>query len=194
MVALDGRQAKLDELPDSLEAIYQEVDSCAKCPIASLTVNLNRSKLNGLEKKSDLCFVGQNPSYYRSGDRDFYTSESGRVFIRALRKVALDREAVFVTNVVKCSTPTNKPLKKTAIQNCLPYLVRELALVQPRLIVALGSVACKVFRATVGKFSVWGDIEVFGMYHPAYVLHGGVAEGRYCEMMKKVRERFDSWN
>lgn len=194
MVDLEGGQLSPFEPPDSLEVVYQDVDTCSQCSIASLTVNLNRSKLRGMEKKSNLCFVGQNPSYYRSGDRDFYTSESGKILTRALNKVGLDREDVFVTNVVKCSTPTNKPLKKVVIQSCLPYLIRELALVHPKLIVALGAIACKVFRAKVGEFSQWGDTEVFGLPHPAYILHGGMTESQYCELMKEVRQRVDSWS
>lgn len=176
---------------DSLEKIYKEVDSCKKCDISKLEVNRQRSKLQGIEKVSDLVFVGQNPSCFRKGDRDLYTSRSGRFLTQVLNGAGLDREKIFVTNIVKCSTSDNRTLSSREIAWCSSYILREMKVINPEIIVSLGRVACDFFNVKFGEFKSWRDCRVFGVPHPVFCLRGGVDKDTYIEYFKTIKEALD---
>jgi len=173
---------------DSLEKIYGEVDRCTKCKISLLSVNQSRSKLRGIEKASKLFFVGQNPSFWRKGDRDLYSSASGKFFIKVLKDAGLDRESVFVTNLVKCSTPENRIPTDQEIRRCSEYLIREIKVVNPKIVVPLGKISCRFFDAKVGVFTKWRNYRIFGLYHPMFCLRGGVDYVSYLNYFIKLRE------
>lgn len=178
---------------DSLDKIYQEVDACKQCELFQLEVNQKRSKRAGADEPSKLVLVAQNPSFWRRGNRDLYSSKSGKFLRRLLAEAGIDREKVFVTNVVKCSTLKNEKPSVKAIRVCQLYLYRELELLDPKLIVALGAVAMKLFGARVGQFSKFRDWRVYGIYHPAYCLRGGIDEQEYDAYVWKLKGEVDSW-
>ena len=194
----DHWQTSLDEFegPKTLEQVYADVDSCTQCSIKQMKVNQGRSKVRGMEERSPLLFIGQNPSIWRKGDRDLYESKSGKLLSDLLNQVGLDRETIFVTNVVKCSTVDNKRPKLETVKNCMPFLLAEIRDLDPKLIVAVGSLAASVLNAKIGQFTTFRGYRTFAIYHPAFLLRreeDELVQKQYRMNLEIIAQEVSGW-
>jgi len=125
-----------------LKKLYSRIQLCKKCEISRLKVNSYKPQLKLGEKP--ILIISQNPSIHRSnlpyvwGGLDKLLNN-----LPPRRNTELEfiLNKVYVTNVVKCSTPKNRSPKKSEIKNCLPWLLKEIKIVSPRKIIVLGSIA-----------------------------------------------------
>lgn len=151
--------------PDPLRTLATDVVACARCP---RLVRCRKHSVPGVGPRgARVMLVGLAPGR-RGADRTgipFTGDASGRLLRRALAEARLGERDVYVTNLVKCC-PTdgrrNLPPSRDEIANCLPHLRREVALVAPRTIVALGAVAARVVRKT------FPARDVRAIPHPGY--------------------------
>ncbi|MDP3875439.1 MAG: uracil-DNA glycosylase [Methylobacter sp.] len=102
---------------------------------------------------------------------------AGQLLTEMLRAIGLEREQVFISNIVKCRPPDNREPKAREIETCKPYLLRQLALIRPKIIVILGHVAAQALLNTDapiselrGKIHALNETPVVVVYHPAYLL------------------------
>ena len=156
------------------------VVACRRCPdlVASRTQITNGAGA----ADADLLFVGEAPGEYEDEAGEPFVGRSGDVLDEVLAEVGIDREAVRITNCVRCRPPENRDPTTAELQHCRPYLDREIALVDPALIVTLGKVpaehlldrAVQVTReaGTVETVDI-GDAarEVLVCVHPAASLY-----------------------
>lgn len=155
---------------------YFELQSCSKCSIGSLPVNTRKpnssfGKVIGFgNQESEILFVAQNPADKRHGFGCFEINDKGanKIFHDTLSRVKINRQDVFCTNLVKCSTADNKK-PSDFVKNCSEVFVGELEFLKPKIIVAVGSLSMEYFNVNVRTFSKWRDYTVFGMYHPSYI-------------------------
>lgn len=158
------------------EAEYQQLaaqwQTCPKCPLGSRKVNRPGEKLPGHGAvTSPIVFLAQNPSVYRKGRAVFGgTSDNDQTFINGLRAHGIRREDVFVTNVVKCSTPGNQTPDWLTINICQSWVIQELTVLRPQILIAVGSVAAR-FLASVQE-SPTRQLRA-SVKHPAYFLRIG---------------------
>ncbi len=157
---------------NELDELAEEIKVCTKCRLAKGRINA----VHG-EGPSDarMMLIGEAPGRSEDQAGRPFCGSAGRILDRALHEAGIKREAVFITNIVKCRPPNNRKPVADEIKSCLPYLVRQINIIKPEVIVALGSVAKESVETLCtrdqGNLRI-GNAFVFQTYHPAAVLYG----------------------
>lgn len=164
----------LPESVDSWEALQAEVALCTKC---GLCKTRTQTVFGSGNKNADWMIIGEGPGQNEDQQGLPFVGKAGQLLTEMLRAIGLDREQVFITNVVKCRPPANRDPKPIEIETCKPYLLRQLALIKPKIIVVLGRVAAQALLNTDepigklrGRVHALNDTPVVVVYHPAYLL------------------------
>lgn len=143
---------------------------------------------------ADLLFVGEAPG----ADEDIqglpFVGRAGQLLTKMIEAIQLTRDEVYIANVLKCRPPGNRPPKLQEIENCEPYLKQQIALMQPKLICALGTFAAQTLLKTTrsisalrGRTHQYEGIPVICTFHPSYLLRSPSEKKRAWEDLKKVR-------
>jgi uracil-DNA glycosylase family 4 len=151
------------------------VSGCIKCDISISRTNIvsGRGPTN-----SDIMIIGESPGALEDRIGIPFVGNSGQILRKILRKFFIEPKNIYITNVVKCRPPNNRMPETIEIRNCLPYLVVEIAKVNPKIILLLGSTALRTFYPTNvgsiskerGKIKIVNNKIVLATYHPSYVL------------------------
>jgi len=162
------------ESVDSWAALQAEVASCTQC---GLCETRTQSVFGSGNKNADWMIIGEAPGQSEDQQGLPFVGKAGQLLTEMLRAVGLDREEVFITNIVKCRPPANRDPKPIEIETCKPYLMRQMALLKPKIIVVLGRIAAQALLNTDepigrlrGKIHALNDTPVVVVYHPAYLL------------------------
>jgi uracil-DNA glycosylase len=159
---------------DSLEAVAAMVSGCTRCVLCQTRTNTVPGEGN---PSARLMCVGEGPGATEDEKGRPFVGAAGQLLDQILSAIECPRETVFIANIVKCRPPQNrKPLPDEAT-SCLPYLHRQIALVRPKVLLALGGTAAEWLLNTKqslgslrGKVHQYGDIPVIVTYHPAALL------------------------
>lgn len=161
---------------DTLAAITREIMQCQCC-------RLHESKKNYVPgegpARPDILFVGEGPGETEDKFGRPFIGKAGQLLDKIIEKMGCKRTDVFISNVVKCRPPANREPLKDEADACLPYLQRQIAVLQPRVIVCLGKVALNFLLdmnqpigRSRGKALRYRDaVPVVATYHPSYILH-----------------------
>ncbi|MCK9395328.1 MAG: uracil-DNA glycosylase [Methylobacter sp.] len=162
------------ELIDSWEALQAEVAPCTQC---GLCETRTQTVFGSGNKNADWMIIGEGPGQNEDLQGLPFVGKAGLLLTEMLRAIGLNREEVFIANVVKCRPPANRDPTPVEIESCKPYLLRQLALVKPKIIVVLGRVAAQALLNTDepigklrGQIRALNDTPVVVVYHPAYLL------------------------
>lgn len=185
-----------------LSKIAEEIRTCEEC-------DLHRSRVNAVpgEGPSDaeIMFVGEAPGYHESQQGKPFVGVAGKNLDKLLDTVGLEREQVFIGNILKCRPPNNRDPTNEEIEACSTYLERQVRTIKPKLIVSLGRFATRVLLGkpvSVGKthgklidcsYGGW-NCKLFVSYHPAAALYGADAERnleRDFKKLKKIAKELD---
>lgn len=171
-----------------LRRIADEIASCVKCGLAQGRTQTVPGDGNPLAK---LVFVGEAPGYYEDQQGVPFVGAAGKLLEKLLYRIRLDRSQVFICNVVKCRPPENRDPLPDEIHACEPYLLRQIDVLKPLVICALGRYAAqtllrtdKGINALRGSFYLYHDIPLLPTLHPAAVL-------RSPGQLKEVEQDFD---
>lgn len=157
------------------EQLRQMVSGCTACPL-SLT---RKQTVFGVgDEQADWLFIGEGPGAREDELGEPFVGQAGKLLDNMLQAVSLRRgQDVYIANIVKCRPPGNRNPQDAEAEQCRPYLLRQIALIQPRLIVALGKVAAQNLLATDasiaslrGRLHEFSGIPLIVTYHPAYLL------------------------
>jgi DNA polymerase len=125
----------------------------------------------------ELCLIGEAPGADEDAQGVPFVGAAGQLLNRILAACNLEREEVYICNVIKCRPPKNRTPLPNEVANCREYLERQLALVRPKFICTLGASAAQGLLGTAqsmgklrGKFHDYRGILVMCTYHPAYLL------------------------
>lgn len=164
----------LSEPIDNWEALQAEVAHCTKCGLCETRTHAVFGSGN---KNADWMIIGEAPGQSEDQQGLPFVGKAGQLLTEMLRAIGLDREEVFITNIVKCRPPANRDPKPIEIETCKPYLLRQLALIKPKIIVVLGRIAAQALLNTDepigklrGKIHALNGTPVVVVYHPAYLL------------------------
>lgn len=130
--------------PRALTDIARAIADCTACPLHE---GRQRTVPGTGPADAELVIIGEGPGEHEDREGHPFVGASGQVLDRLLRSAGLRRDAVFITNVVKCRTPHNRAPRPTEIRACRPYLTEQLAALHPKVIVAMGGPALNWFRA-----------------------------------------------
>jgi DNA polymerase len=175
----ENRQAtepvSLDQRRVELQLLAQQVSTCTRCPelAAARTQTVFGVGPPGVE----LCLVGEAPGGDEDAQGEPFVGAAGQLLNRILAACKLQREEVYICNVIKCRPPGNRTPLAGEAANCRGYLERQLELVRPKFICALGKSAAQALLGTTlsmaklrGRFHDYRGIPVLCTYHPAFLL------------------------
>ena len=158
----------------SFAELEKKVLSCRLCPLSS---SRTQAVPGEGDKKAEIVFVGEAPGRDEDAAGRPFVGRAGQLLTKIIEAMTWKREEVYITNVVKCRPPDNRTPLPAEVEKCSPYLVRQIELIRPRVIVTLGKVATDFFipgRMSMterrGKFVVHQGIRIMPTFHPSYVV------------------------
>jgi uracil-DNA glycosylase family 4 len=161
--------------------LAEEVKSCTRCVLHEARTQTVFARGNG---SSGLCFVGEGPGADEDVQGFPFVGAAGQLLDRMIAAMGIERDDVYVCNIVKCRPPKNRTPEPEEMNACMPYLSEQLALVEPQVIVALGKTAVQGLFGTAegitrirGRWRLYqGRIAVMPTFHPAYLLRNPAAK------------------
>jgi len=179
----------------NIEELEAKVAKCKKCPLWEQRTNTVFGSGN---KKAKLLFVGEAPGREEDLQGLPFVGRAGQLLTKILASVGLSREEVYITNILKCRPPNNRDPKEEEVSACEPYLARQIELIKPVLICALGRVAGQNLlkrNASLtylrGGIHYYNDIMVVVTYHPAALLRNPNLKRDAWEDIKMIRKLYD---
>jgi uracil-DNA glycosylase family 4 len=188
-------EASLPQSNETLEDIWNDIGECTRCPLASGRTHIVNSEGN---RKARLLFVGEAPGADEDAQARPFVGRAGQLLNKIIEAIGMKREDVMIGNVNRCRPPQNRTPTLDEAKTCKPFLLREIAVVQPEVIVVLGNTAMKNLLDTKegitkmrGQFLDYKGIKVMPTFHPAYLLRDPSKKREAWEDMKKVRDYLD---
>ena len=187
---------KLTKSTETFEQIHAEIGDCTRCPLHQQRTHVVHTEGN---RKARLMFVGEAPGADEDIQSRPFVGRAGQLLTKIIEAIGMKREEVLIGNVNRCRPPGNRAPTTEEAETCKPYLLREIAVVQPEVIVVLGNTAMKNLLNTRegitrlrGTFQDYQGIKVMPTFHPAYLLRDPSKKRETCEDLKKVRDYLDS--
>jgi uracil-DNA glycosylase family 4 len=156
-----------------LEKLALEICVCTLCPLARTRT---RAVPGEGHDHPELMFIGEGPGFNEDQQGRPFVGQAGRVLEGLLGLIGLERNQVYITNVVKCRPPSNRDPLPTEVSSCHGYLKHQIELLAPKLIITLGRFSMDWFfpQETIsrahGKLRTWNGYSVLPVYHPAAAL------------------------
>lgn len=175
---------------DTLLKIREDLGECTRC---KLHKGRNKIVFGDGNPKAQLVFVGEGPG----ADEDMqglpFVGRAGKLLTQMIEAMGLQRKDVYICNVVKCRPPENRAPEPDEVATCSPYLLRQIDVIHPKVIVCLGAVAAKTLLETTkgisqfrGQWLLWRGHKLMATYHPAYLLRNPHAKGEVWKDLQKV--------
>jgi len=175
-----------------LEALCGEVRVCVKC-------RLSKTRTNAVPGEGSVrprvMLVGEGPGREEDEQGRPFVGAAGKLLDELLASIGLSRAEAYIANVVKCRPPGNRPPTKEEIEACLPYLRRQMELLEPRVVCLLGNTAIKTLldedawvARVHGRAYTRGGRTVIPMYHPAAAIYTATLKPVLLEDMKKLEK------
>ena len=178
----------------------KKICTCLKCPLGKTRIKFVFGEGN---PEAELMFVGEGPGFDEDHQGRPFIGRAGQLLTKIIESTGFKREEVFIANLVKChpmkdpsdneQRGNDRPPAPEEIQACLPYLDRQIEIIHPRIICALGSYSAKTLLATEesistlrGIFRLRNDILVMPTYHPAALLRNPNWKKEVWSDMKKI--------
>src|SRR5437764_6872098 len=175
---------------DSLLKIQQDLGECTRCKLHSTR---NKIVFGDGSAKAKLVFVGEGPGADEDKQGLPFVGRAGKLLTQMIEAMGLQRQDVYICNVVKCRPPGNRQPEPDEVEKCSPFLFRQLDALQPKVIVCLGATAAQTLLQTNRSIShfrgQWLDFRGYKMlatYHPAYLLRNPAAKGEVWKDLQKV--------
>jgi DNA polymerase len=158
----------------ALTELYQQIALCHKCDIAKLRTKVVPGE--GAEN-ADIIFIGEAPGWHEDQQGRPFVGQAGQFLDRLLASINLNRQQVYIANVIKCRPPDNRDPLPTEIQNCRQWLDSQIAIIKPKMIVTLGRYSMAMYFPGKSISKIHGtavksdNVIYYAMYHPAAALH-----------------------
>ena len=178
---------------EELVAFYHELRD-RPCPLAESRTNLVFGSGNA---DADLMFVGEAPGFHEDRQGKPFVGRAGKLLDKLLEEIGLEREDAFVANVLKCKPPGNRDPLPEEIEECEPHLMRQIELIEPRVICTLGNFATKLLTGRPeGITKVHGKpqirelggrtVTIYPIFHPAAALRSDPMRETLREDMRRL--------
>jgi DNA polymerase len=185
---------QLEEAAARWEALRREVRQCTRCP---LHATRTQGVLGVGPTRADWLVIGEAPGAEEDRRGEPFVGAAGQLLDAMLRAIGLDRKSnVYIANVLKSRPPNNRDPRPEEVGACLPYLLRQIALLQPKIMLAVGRIAAQNLLATDAPLGrLRGKVHHFGelhtplvvTYHPAYLLRTPADKRKAWEDLKFAR-------
>ncbi len=179
----------------SLEEIREEIGDCMRCKLCEGRTHIVFGAGN---PKADLMFVGEAPGADEDVQGIPFVGRAGQLLTRIIQAIELQRDQVYITNIVKCRPPTNRDPQPDEIATCQGFLFKQIEVIRPKIIVALGKYAAQTLLSTKapisgirGQFFHYRGSLLIPTFHPSYLLRNPSAKREVWEDMKAVKKRLE---
>lgn len=180
------------------QTLYDKCRSCHRCPLGDTRTNCVFGTGN---TSADLMFIGEAPGEQEDLSGMPFVGRAGQLLDRYLYAVEIDREEVYIANILKCRPPKNRDPLPEEEEMCIDFLREQVRLVKPKIIVCLGRIAAmKLIRPDyriTREHGTWiekGQFQMTAVYHPALLLRDPRKKEEMLEDMKSIKARLDALN
>jgi len=183
----------------ALKLIREDLGDCTRCKLHRGRTNLVFGVGN---PRAELMFVGEGPGADEDAQGEPFVGRAGQLLNNMIKAMGLRREEVYIANVVKCRPPGNRTPEPDECETCSPFLMRQIATIKPKVVVALGATAAKNLLAMnsslgdlrgrfydfkpTGSDASWSGARLAVTYHPAYLLRDPRQKGEAWKDLQMV--------
>lgn len=159
----------------ALVKLRDEILLCRKCGLAA---GRTQAVPGEGHPRAELLFVGEGPGRDEDAQGRPFVGRAGQLLTRIIAAMTYDRSEVFIANIVKCRPPENRVPSRQEVDSCTPYLLRQVEIIKPRVIVTLGKTSTDFFvpgaaggmTSIRGRFYEWKGLPVMPTFHPSYLI------------------------
>ena len=184
-------EAGRETAPDTLGEIRSDLGECTRCILHEGRTTLVFGAGN---PDADLVFVGEAPGRDEDLQGVPFVGRAGQLLTKIIASIGLTRDEVYIANVVKCRPPGNRNPEPGEVQTCEPFLFRQIDVIRPKVVVALGAFAIHTLLGTDqaisrlrGRVYEYRGAKLVPTFHPAFLLRSPDRKRDVWEDMKKVR-------
>jgi DNA polymerase len=196
IVSLPASEMKADEPGQStmitLADVRKELGDCKRCKLHRGRKTIVFGEGN---ERATLMLIGEGPGYDEDVQGRPFVGKAGQLLTKILQSINLPREEVYIANIIKCRPPQNRNPEPDEIESCSPFLMKQIHVIQPKIICALGTFSAQTLLKTDVKISALRGklydlegIKVMPTYHPAFLLRNPERKREVWEDMKKIVE------
>jgi uracil-DNA glycosylase len=188
-----AQPAPIADVPDGVspwDALVAETHNCNACRLAGTRTNVVFGVGN---PNADLMFIGEAPGRDEDLQGEPFVGRAGQLLTDIIKAMKLTRDDVYIANVIKCRPPENRNPEPDELEECRPFLRRQVELIKPKVIVTLGRFGLQSLTekgysisAVRGQWLDYNGIKLMPTYHPAYLLRTPSAKKDVWADMKKV--------
>jgi len=189
---IDAEKLPVSKDIQTLSEFNAAIEGCMNCPLGATR---NKFVFGAGNPNADLMFVGEAPGEKEDLEGVPFVGRAGKLLTDILKAIDLQREDVYIANVLKCRPPNNRDPNKEEIETCEPYLLKQIELIKPKLLVALGRISATTLLRTKdsltsmrGKVFDYHGTDMVVTYHPAALLRNPNWKRPAWEDFKKIRE------
>jgi len=187
---------KLEKTTETFEDIWTDVGNCTRCPLHEARTHIVHTEGN---RRARLMFIGEAPGADEDAQARPFVGRAGQLLTKIIESIGFKREDVLIGNVNRCRPPGNRPPTEEEATTCKPFLLREIAAVQPEVIVVMGNTATRnLLNAKLGitklrgEFQDYHGVKVMPTFHPAYLLRDPSKKQETWQDLKKVRDYLET--
>jgi uracil-DNA glycosylase len=186
----------LPEAGETVEDIWAEIGNCTRCPLFEGRTQVVHTTGN---YNADLMFIGEAPGADEDAKGEPFVGRAGQLLNKIIEAIGMTRDEVAIGNINRCRPPGNRAPTLPEAHTCRPFLLREIAVIRPKVIVVMGNTALHNLLDTKagitkvrGKFQDYFGVKVMPTFHPAYLLRDPHKKRETWEDMKMVRDYLNS--
>lgn len=175
----------------SLEDVRTELGDCQRCALARGRTHIVFGAGN---PHASLVFVGEAPGAEEDRQGLPFVGRAGQLLTKIIESIGIEREDVYICNVLKCRPPGNRNPEPEEVESCSPFLRRQIETIQPKIVCCMGTFAAQTVLGMKtpisrlrGKFHKIDGIQYIATFHPAYLLRNPEKKREVWDDMKKIR-------
>ncbi len=183
-------------MKESLDDIRRDLGDCRRCKLCEGRTHIVFGEGDAAAK---LVFVGEGPGSDEDRQGRPFVGRAGKLLTDIIRAMGLQRESVYICNIIKCRPPRNRNPETDEIRACVPFLERQLDAIRPRFICALGTFAAQTLLETTtpisrlrGRFHEYRGIRLMPTFHPAYLLRNPEKKRAVWEDVQQLMKVYDA--
>lgn len=181
----------------TLDELYDKIHACKNCPLGETRTNFVFGTGN---PNADIMVIGEAPGRNEDEEGKPFVGRAGQLLTKILAAINLSREEVFIANIIKCRPPENRRPTPSEVDECEPYLIKQIELIKPKFIIALGLTALDSLLKKShkmgemrGKILDYKGIPMLVTYHPAFLLRSPKFKRQVWEDVQKLRKMYDDY-
>ena len=191
-----GDISGLPDTNETMEQIWADIGNCTRCPLHEGRTQIVQTVGN---YKSDLMFIGEAPGADEDAKGEPFVGRAGQLLNKIIEAIGMKREEVCIGNINRCRPPGHRQPTLPEAHTCKPFLLREIAVIRPKVIVVMGNTALHNLLDTKvgitrmrGQFHDYFGVKVMPTFHPAYLLRDPSKKREVWDDLKKVRDYLTS--